>query len=648
MRIRRIQLYRFRGFDDLQLLFPKDSNLIAFIGENGSGKTSLLEGISMILQDSLYKHHKYDKVDWNNPLNVQNPHKKGSIAIGLQVPKLSFDFSQSLSADRTRFISEDKLILEKNRELTDEEKIEHYKTQAEMAFHAEKYEKALEEFFKLIPLQEKVLGFDSADLAKTYHRMGNCYYRLKNYIKCDESVIKAIEIQEKILAPDDVSLVASYHLIGVNNIFLKKYQIGIKFLKKAVEIQEKISDADNEEFAKLYYNTGVTYDTLNDKKKAIEYYEKAIVIREKILTPDDSSLLKIYKNLGIAYKNLGFSKQATLYEEKAKDLNTDDKKIDNNIPELYFTNDENSLKNFNEYVELWATIVLHYSARQLGLESFKDALPMAFHIPMTTDFELISDWFIEQENEENRKRLRIETEYRSTELATIREVITRGLTLLNGENGVHFTELQTEIDETVKDGQISSWLSIKKNDKRLNVKQLSDGEKRVLILLIDITRRLITVGKINNTNNFLEGTGIVLIDEIEQHLHPKWQRMLPSTLNQLFPKLQFVLTTHSPQVLSYIPNGCAFSLENGKAFPQNTYGRDNEWILEKIMEDVNRPVEVKAKLDEYFDAIRDDKDTASVLRTELEKLIGEDEPELLRADILIRRKQKSISKNEAN
>ena len=92
-----------------------------------------------------------------------------------------------------------------------------------------------------------------------------------------------------------------------------------------------------------------------------------------------------------------------------------------------------------------------------------------------------------------------------------------------------------------------------------------------------------------------------------------------------------------------------FSLENGKAYPQNTFGRDNEWILEAIMDDVNRPVEVKAKLDDYFEAIRHDKmEIATHLREELETLIGVDEPELIKADILIRRKQKSLVHNETN
>jgi predicted ATP-binding protein involved in virulence len=224
----------------------------------------------------------------------------------------------------------------------------------------------------------------------------------------------------------------------------------------------------------------------------------------------------------------------------------------------------------------------------------------------------------------------------------------RGLTLLNG-NENHFSELQTEIEETVRDGQVSSWLSIKKDGLRLNVKQLSDGEKRVIILLIDIARRLITVGKNNNDTNYLNGTGVILIDEIEQHLHPKWQRNLLPTLTKIFPKLQFVVATHSPQILSYVPNGCAFSLEQGKAYPQSTFGRNNEWILEAIMHDVSRPKEVQEKLDAYFDAIREDRtEEAQQLRAWLETEIGADEPELLKADILIRRKQKTLAKNETN
>jgi predicted ATP-binding protein involved in virulence len=648
MRIRRIQLYRFRGFDDLQLIFPPKENLTVFIGQNGSGKTSLLDGIGMILQDSLYKHHKYDKVEWNNPLNVQNPHLYGSISLGLQGPRRSYEFSQSLSASRTRFISEDKLVLEKNRDLTDEEKMEHYKAQGEMAFKDKFFDKALDEYLKLASLQEKVFGIDNVDLAETYKTIGLSYFYINNFEKSNEYYEKYLFIMTKILDYNSAYLLIVFSLIGLNNVQLNKPRLAIRYLEKSLQMQEIDLIYNSDYIAQILFNCGKSYFELGQNVKAVENYKKALLIFENI--PNTNSMqIKINNSMSVAYKKLHELAKSTYCKEKAQALSIDEKEIDITIPELYLNNDADSLKHFNEYLEARMPLVLYYSSHHTDIEVYKDALPMAFRIPMTTDFDMISDWFIEYENEENRKRLRVDTEYRSVELETIREVITKGLSLLNNESENHFTELQTEIDETVKDGQVASWLSIKKDGKRLNVKQLSDGEKRVLILLIDITRRLITVGKTNKETDFFNGFGIVLIDEIEQHLHPKWQRMLLPTLHKLFPNLQFIVTTHSPQVLSYVPNGCAYSLVDGKAFPENTYGRNNEWILEAIMDDVSRPVKVKAKLDEYFDAIRDNEmDKATQLREGLETLIGADEPELLKADILIRRKQKSVAKNEDN
>lgn len=106
MKIRRIQLYRFKGFEDLQLIFPTNAKLLVFIGENGSGKTSFMEGIAMILQDTLYKHHRYDRVNWQNPQNVNTNYEYGSIAIGLQGAKRSYDFSQTLSANHIKITPE--------------------------------------------------------------------------------------------------------------------------------------------------------------------------------------------------------------------------------------------------------------------------------------------------------------------------------------------------------------------------------------------------------------------------------------------------------------------------------------------------------------------------------------------------------------
>jgi predicted ATP-binding protein involved in virulence len=655
MKIRRIQLYRFRGFEDLQIIFPTDAKLLVFIGENGSGKTSFMEGIAMILQDTLYKHHRYDKVNWQSPQNVNTNHEYGSIAIGLQGAKRSYDFSQTLSAKRMRFVSEDKLTLEKNRDLTEEEKIEHYKAQAKIAYKTNSYEKALEYWLKLTYIQEKLFSLDNADLALTYRNIGMCYSGLKKY---DEALIyanRAMTIQEKLLNYDNILLADTYNDIALYYNRLSNELKSIEYYQKALIIQESILDSNDIDLARSYNNIGTFYylsenslKTLENSLKALEYFQKALHIYEKILPIQDSELWFAYECLRLTHNKLGNNQESNYYAEKIKRFN-DNIERKPNTPELYLTNDKDQLKHLNEYLEAELPLVLQYNAKQGSIENYKDALPIAFAIPMTTNFDMVSDWFTEYENEENRKRLRVNMDYRSEELETVRKVIKEGLILLNDSTKSIFKDLQTEIDETVEEGQFSSWLSIKKNDVFLHVNQLSDGEKRVLILLIDISRRLINLAKINKVTNYLEGRGIVLIDEIEQHLHPKWQRTLLPTLSKLFPNLQFVVTTHSPQVLSYVPNGCAFTLENGKAYPKNTYGKNNEWILEAIMDDINRPKEIQEELNQYFDLIREGNlEDAAKLRQKLENLIGADEPEFLKADILIRRKQKNVISNETN
>lgn len=80
----------------------------------------------------------------------------------------------------------------------------------------------------------------------------------------------------------------------------------------------------------------------------------------------------------------------------------------------------------------------------------------------------------------------------------------------------------------------------------LGLDQLSDGEQRLFSLFVDIARQL----SINSPGEeFGNGEAIVLIDEIDVHLHPKWQRLIVPALEELFPSCQFIATTHSPFVI---------------------------------------------------------------------------------------------------
>ncbi len=185
-------------------------------------------------------------------------------------------------------------------------------------------------------------------------------------------------------------------------------------------------------------------------------------------------------------------------------------------------------------------------------------------------------------------------------------------------------------------------MTIKKDNNELIINQLSDGEKALFALVGDLTRRLAIAHP--NLTNPCEGKAVVLIDEIEQHLHPKWQREIIPSLTKTFPNCQFIITTHSPQVISHIPPEGVYILakENEDIVvkhPSNSFGRDSNRILEDLMEVPARPAKIKQDLLELFRLIeKGELDQAKKLQQSLITEIGEDEPEFVKANILIQSK----------
>lgn len=94
----------------------------------------------------------------------------------------------------------------------------------------------------------------------------------------------------------------------------------------------------------------------------------------------------------------------------------------------------------------------------------------------------------------------------------------------------------------------------------LTLDQLSDGERSLIVLAFDITRRLIQANP-NSEDAVREGTGVVIIDELDLHLHPKWQRRIVSDLLRIFPKIQFIATTHSTFLVQSLIEGKLFLLD---------------------------------------------------------------------------------------
>ncbi len=125
-------------------------------------------------------------------------------------------------------------------------------------------------------------------------------------------------------------------------------------------------------------------------------------------------------------------------------------------------------------------------------------------------------------------------------------------------------------------------MMLKKDGMTLNAEQLSDGEKIYLALIGDLCHRLSLA---NPEGDPLLGEGIVLIDEVDLHLHPKWQSEIAVALTRTFPNVQFILTTHSPHVINGVPTESLRIINNDGSISRAPYGygMPSEVVLGDLM-----------------------------------------------------------------
>jgi len=130
-------------------------------------------------------------------------------------------------------------------------------------------------------------------------------------------------------------------------------------------------------------------------------------------------------------------------------------------------------------------------------------------------------------------------------------------------------------------------LRIDKNGTQLNINQLSSGEKTLLILVADLSRRLITANP--ESDNPLHGDGIVLIDEIDLHLHPSRQRAILQDLTSIFPNIQFIITTNSPIIVQSAENINLVLLEKKEeqiTITQPDITSYKGWTVEEVLDEL--------------------------------------------------------------
>lgn len=169
---------------------------------------------------------------------------------------------------------------------------------------------------------------------------------------------------------------------------------------------------------------------------------------------------------------------------------------------------------------------------------------------------------------------------------------------------------------------------------------LSDGQRAVIGLVSDIARRICLLNPHLRLQVVQQASGVVLIDELDMHLHPKWQRILTSGLKRAFPAVQFIVASHSPQVLGELqPEEIIVLRPEGISHPQVSYGLDSSAVLEEIMGANARTASVEVQLSQLFSYLEQGSlDSARNLLGQL-KSTAPGIPELAGAEALLKRKE---------
>lgn len=133
------------------------------------------------------------------------------------------------------------------------------------------------------------------------------------------------------------------------------------------------------------------------------------------------------------------------------------------------------------------------------------------------------------------------------------------------------------------------------------VSHTSDGIKAAISLVADIAYRCVRLNPAYGAEACLRTQGVVLIDEVDLFLHPSWQQIILSELRTIFPEIQFVVTTHSPQVVSSVPRECLRIVSDGSVYMSNgpTQGIDVGDLLQQVFGTSPLPeqVEIVQKLE---------------------------------------------------
>lgn len=244
------------------------------------------------------------------------------------------------------------------------------------------------------------------------------------------------------------------------------------------------------------------------------------------------------------------------------------------------------------------------------------------------DFRTFFEWFRNQEDYENECKIELgDLDYTDKSFDAVRKAM---LAMLD-----NCSDLRVARKPRLE-------MKVEKNGISINVSQLSDGEKCTMALFGDLARRLTIANPV--LENPLLGEGVVLIDEVELHMHPSWQRQVLSKLKETFPNIQFIITTHSPIVLNEVDEEYNVYFMQNENIISNLIrfdrmdGYDADYILEEFMGTKSMNHKTEELIEKIYRLIDENKwNDAEDNVKKLECIAGASNKDVIRTNLLIKR-----------
>lgn len=263
-----------------------------------------------------------------------------------------------------------------------------------------------------------------------------------------------------------------------------------------------------------------------------------------------------------------------------------------------------------------------------SLTEFKRQVGYVDCMAAESNEKLMLNWFQMQtlkSLQEQQKTGRLE---RPLLLKTVEKAICRSFERISGaQNASLFFDLDTHrlvLEFETTDGCA----------QKFAMDEMSDGYKNTLSMIGDIAYRMAVLNPMLGDQVLEKTPGVVLIDEIDLHLHPQWQQTILSDLHAIFPEIQFVVSSHAPAVINSVPREQIRILDHGEiCMPAaQTYGRDANSILREVMKVSERPADIKQRMDLFYAYMDENNyEAADKALMELETIVGTTDPDIAAA-----------------